>query len=86
MENDLTFALQQLMRSYDFQIEYLRLLVSRGLLHADGAGEEIVLLQGKIDRAAERLVQLCLGAAQEPAAGDWAIDPALIPDLQYILS
>lgn len=77
-------ALQQLIRSYGLQIAYLRLLAKRGVLHPDGAQQETALLLDKMDCAAERLCQLRLAQQHACDPPGRAIDPSLIPDLQYI--
>ncbi|MFN2135006.1 MAG: hypothetical protein ACK2UK_03575 [Candidatus Promineifilaceae bacterium] len=81
---DQMHALRQLIRSYALQIEYLRLLIDRQVLEPEGARLEMALVNKKMSRAVERLCQhqWALRFDQEPPG--WAIDPALIPDLQSI--
>lgn len=84
MPTDQHHALRQLIRSYALQIDYIMLLVRRGLLEPDGAQVEIDALREKMDFAAERFCQLWLTQQDNQQPHGRAIDPALIPDLQYI--
>jgi hypothetical protein len=83
MNSDQSFALRQLLRSYELQIEYLSLLVKYEMLAIEGALQEIHVIRGKMDRAAERLWQLRVEEQSGLEPGTLTIDPSLIPDLQY---
>ncbi len=84
MSADQPFALRQLIRSYALQIDYLQLLSRHGVVAQDAAQAEIEIIHEKMDYAAERFCQLRQAhEAQRPATGH-AINPILIPDLQYI--
>ena len=84
MPTDQLHALRQLIRSYALQIEYIMLLVRYERLEPEGAQEEIDALRVKMDFAAERFCQLRLMEQSNWQPHGHAIDPVLIPDLQYI--
>lgn len=84
MPADQSFTLQQLVRSYALQIEYVQLLSRLGVLEQDAAQAEVEIVCEKMDYAAERLCQLRLEEKAEWLTNGRAINPILIPDLQYI--
>ena len=77
-------SLRQLIRSYALQMAYLQLLIDRQVLEPEGARAEIALVGKKMDRAVERLCQVQVAQRFDRDLPGRAIDPALIPDLQYI--
>ena len=83
MTTDRAHALRQLIRSYALQIEYINLLLRYGQFDPNGAEIEIALIGDKMDCATERLCQLRLSQNLSRQEGEFAINPALIPDLQY---
>ena len=84
MTSDLQFALKQLIHSYALQIDYLHLLVQHNVLAAEGAQEEIRVMEEKTDLAAERLWQLIMEGDNGLLENGRPINPVLIPDLQYL--
>ena len=84
MKSDQAFALRQLMRSYELQIDYLTLLARYEVLDLNGALREMRVIREKMDHAAERLWQLRVVEQGGQQLDYSAIDPSLIPDLQYI--